>query len=131
MTRTKQTACGGSSSHRPRGIATAMFPSTEGEAEQWFADAPGEETEDSQDWPDMEEGKAGTSKSEGKTGDQRKQIEGGAEAPPKDAPPPPDPIPGTSKDLTDAPAVVPAQDPTETAPPKNQRRKPHPILLSM
>ena len=100
--KTKTTPHGGGSSHRPRGMATATFVSTEGEAEQQFADAPGEETEDSQDWPDIEEGKAGTSKSKGKTGDQPKQVEGGTEAPPKDAPPPPDPKPSTSKDPTNA-----------------------------
>ena len=63
-------------------MTTAMFAGVEGEAEQQFADAPGKETEDSQHWPDIEEGKAGTSKSEGKTGDQPKQAEGAAEAPP-------------------------------------------------
>ena len=56
MMKTKTTPCGGSSSHQPRGMATATFASTEGEAEQQFADAPGEETEDSQDWPNWKEG---------------------------------------------------------------------------
>ena len=87
-------------------------------------DAPGEETEDSQDWPDFEGGKSGTSKSKGKTGDKPKQAEGGAEAPPKDAPPPPDPKPSTSKDPTDAPAVVPAQDPTKTTPQETEEENP-------
>ena len=140
MTKTKTTPHGGSSSHQPRGIATAMFTSAEGEAEQQFKDAPGEETEDSQDWPDWKEGASksggktgdqpGTSKSEGKTGDQPKQAEGGAKVPPKENPPPPDPQPGTSKDPTDAPAEVPNQDLTEENP-KNQRRKPHPFSLIM
>ena len=49
-----------------------------------FADAPGEDTEDSQEWPDIEEG---TSKSTGKAGDQPQQVEGGAEAPPEENPP--------------------------------------------
>ena len=70
MTKTKQTPRGGSSSHRPGGIATARFTGTEKEAEWQFTDAPGEETEDSQEWPDYEEGKMGTSKSTGKAGDQ-------------------------------------------------------------
>ena len=122
--RTKQTPCGGSSSPQPRGMATAMFASTEGEAEQWFEDAPGEETEDSQTWPDVEKGKAGTSKSKGKTGDQTKQAEGGAEAPPEDAPTPPDPKPGTNKGPTNAPAVVPTQDPTKTAPQEPEEETP-------
>ena len=95
-------------------MATATFASTEGEAEQQFVDTLGEKTEDSQDWPDVEEGKADTSKCEGKTGDQPQQAEGGAEVPPEDAPPPPDPQPGTSKDPTNAPAVVPTQDPTKS-----------------
>ena len=122
-------AYGGSSSCQPRGMATAKFAGTEGETEQQFVDAPGKETEDSQDWPDIEAGKTGASKSEGKTGDQPQQAEGGAEVPPEDAPPPPDPKPSTIRDPTDAPAVVPAQDPTK-ATPKNQKRKPHLILLS-
>ena len=67
-----------------------MFAGDEGEAEQQFEDAPGEETEDSQDWPNWKEG---ASKSESKTGDQPKQVEGGAEAPPEDNPPPPEPWP--------------------------------------
>ena len=50
MTKTKQTPHGGSSSHRPGGMATARFAGTEEEAECQFTDAPGEEeTEDSQE----------------------------------------------------------------------------------
>ena len=79
MTKTKTTPHGGSSSHRPRGMATARFAGAEGEAEQQFKDAPGEETEDSQEWPDWKEG---ASKCGGKT-------EGGAKAPPEENPPPP------------------------------------------
>ena len=126
MTKTKTTPGGGSSSHQPRGMATATFAGAEGEAEQQFTDAPGEETEDSQDWPDWKEGASksrgktgdqpGTSKSEGKTGDQPKQAEGGAEAPLEDNPPPPDPQPITSKDPTYAPVEVPTQDPTKENP---------------
>ena len=88
MMKTKTTPCGGSSSHRPRGMATATFAGTEGEAVQQFVDAPGEEIEDSQDWPNWKEG---ASKSKSKTGDQPKQVEGGAQAPPEDNPPPPEP----------------------------------------
>ena len=102
-------------------MAAAKFTGAEGETEQQFADTPGEETEDSQDWPDIEEGKTSTSKSKGKTGDKPKQAEGGAKAPPEDDPPPPDPKPSTSKDPTDTPAVVPAkttpQEPEEETPP--------------
>ena len=46
---TKQTPRGGSSSHRPVGMATVRFAGAEEEAEQQYADAPGKETEDSQD----------------------------------------------------------------------------------
>ena len=96
----------------------ARFASAEEEAEQQYTDAPGEETEDSQDWPEVGEDKMGTSKSTGK-GDTPQQTEG---IPP---PAPQDPQPGTSKDPTDppplvdptvAPPAVPTQDPT-IAPP--------------
>ena len=103
--RTKQTPHGSSSSHRPKGMATAKFTSTATE-EQQFKDAGGGESQDSQDWPDydnpkckattQEEGEP--SKSVGKTGDQPSQAEGGATAPPKENPPAPtDPQPGTSR----------------------------------
>ena len=66
MVRTKQTSCGGSSSHRPGGMATGRFAGTEEGAEQQFADTPGEEeTEDSQDWPEYGEEETGASKSTG------------------------------------------------------------------
>ena len=114
MTKTKQTPHEGSSSHRPGGMVTARFAGAEKEAEQQFTDAPGEETEDSQEWPRYGEEETGTSKSTGKAGDQPQQVEGGAEAPPKENPPPcPDPQPGMSKDPTDTPATVPTQDPTQ------------------
>ena len=89
MTKTKQTPHGGSSSHRPGGMATARFTSVEKEAERQFADIAGEETEDSQEWPRYGEEETGTSKSTGKAGDQPQQVEGGAEAPPEENPPPP------------------------------------------
>ena len=95
-------------------MATARFASEEKEAERQFADALGEETEDSQEWPRYGEEEAGTSKSTGKAGDQPQQAEGGAEAPPEEnPPPPPDPQPGMSKDPTDTPATVPTQNPTQ------------------
>ena len=49
MVKTKQTPHGGSSLHRPGGMATARFAGAE-EDEPQFEDAPGEEIEDSQDW---------------------------------------------------------------------------------
>ena len=120
MTKTKTTPHGSSSSHRPRGMATARFAATEAE-EQQFEDVGGE-SQDSINWPDpfkkaAKEGEGETSKSEGKTGDQPQQAEGGAEAPPKENPPAPnpsDPQPGTSKDPADAPAEGPTQNPTQT-----------------
>ena len=103
MVKTKQTPHGGSSSHRPGGMVTARFTGAE-EAEQQFTDAPGEETEDSQDWPEYGEEETGASKSTGKPGDQPQQTEGGAKVPPEEnPPPPPDPQPSTSKDPTNTP----------------------------
>ena len=125
MVKNKTTAHGGKS-HHPRDMAAARFTGdTEADPEGQYEDAPGEETEASQDWPDLDkeatqgEGEASPSKSKGTTGDQPKQTEGGAEAPPEETPPAPQPTnpkPGTSKEPTDAPAEVPTQDPTETAP---------------
>ena len=121
MAKTKQTAHGASSSHRPGGMATARFTGAEGDEPQ-FADAPEEDTEDSQEWPEYGEEETGASKSTGKAGDQPQQAEGGPEVPPKENPPPPvnptpgtskDPTPGTSKDPTNSPPAVPAQDPTQ------------------
>ena len=126
MTKTKTTPCRSSSSHRPGGMATARFTSAE---EEQFEDAGGYESQDSQDWPDIEnpkqqaatEGEGETSKSVGKTGDQPTGSKGGAPAPPEENPPAPtpsDPKPGTSKDPTDPQVVDPTQDPTQ-APTKN------------
>ena len=141
MTKTKTTPHGGRS-HRPKGMATATFTGgTNVDPEQQFQDAPDEEdTEDSQQWPKygeeeatQEEGEASTSKSKGKTGDQPKQAEGGANAPPEEFPPaavPTDPTPGTSKDPTEAPTEAPAQDPSQPAP-QNLMRIPHQTLLIM
>ena len=122
MTKTKTTPRRGSSSHRQTGIMTARFTGAEKEAEQQFADAPGKDTEDSQEWPDVEEG---TSKSTGKAGDQPQQAEGGAEAPPEELPTPPSgPQPSTSKNPTDTPAAVPAQDPTVAKPDEVEEETP-------
>ena len=92
-----------------------------GDPEEQFQDAPGEDTEDSQEFSKVledaerpKEGEPGTSKSKGKTGDQPAQTTEGAEAPPEETPPvpnPTDPRPGTSKDPTE----VPTEDPTQTA----------------
>ena len=114
-------------------MATARFAGTE-EAEQQFTDAPGEETEDRQDWPEYGEEETGASKSTGKPGDQPQQTEGGAKAPPEEnPPPPPDPQPSTSKDPTDTPATVPAQDPTQdptVAKPEEAKVEPPPELTA-
>ena len=125
MTRTKQTPHGGSSSHRPGSMTTARFAGAEKKAEQQFANAPGKETEDSQEWPEYREGKTSTSKSTGKAGDQPQQAEGGAEAPPEEDPPPPsDPTPSTSKDPTNTPAAVSTQDPTVAEPVEAEEEAP-------
>ena len=56
--RTKQTPRGSSSSHRPKGMATARFTgSTEAEAEQ-FKDTGGSKSQDSQEWLDFDNPKA-------------------------------------------------------------------------
>ena len=97
--------------------------------EEQFRDTPGEDTEEEfplvlEDAEQPKEGKPGTSKSKGKQlGDQPAQATEGAEAPPEETPPDPDPTkphtdpapidpqPGTSK----APTQVPTGDPTQTA----------------
>ena len=101
--------------------------------EQQFRDAPGEDTEDSTEFPKVledaeqpKEGKPGTSKSKGKhLGDQPANATEGAEAPPEETPPDHnptkphtdpasvDPQPGTSKAPTQAPTGDPTQAPTE------------------
>ena len=74
--RTKQTAHGSKAQH-PKGMATAMFSSgTDVDPEQQ-QEVAGGDTEDSQDWPDVEEttqGVAGSSKSKGETGDQPSRL---------------------------------------------------------
>ena len=124
MIRTKQTSCGGKS-HHPKGMATATFTgSTNADPEQQFQDTQGKETEDSQDWLEygeeatQEEGEESTSKSKGNQGNPAKQAKGGADAPPEETPPAPEPTnlkPGTSTDPTDAPTEAPTQDPSKLA----------------
>ena len=132
MGRTKQTLRE-SSPHRPVGMMAATFTGTgRGKAgpEEQFRDAPGKDTEDSIELPKVledaeqpKEGQPGTSKSKGKQlGDQPAQATEGAEAPPEETPPDPnptkphtdpasvDPQPGTSK----APTQAPTGDPKQT-----------------
>ena len=126
MTKTKQTPRGSSSSHRPRGMATARF--TQSATVQPEDTAAGDESHDSQDWLDFDnpqgeaatQGKGEASKSPGKSGTKPAQAEGEAPAPPEENPPAPTPSdlkPGTRKDPTDTPAVdptqAPKQDPTQ------------------
>ena len=128
MGRTKQTPRG-SASHPPVGMmaatCTGMGRGKAGPEEQ-FRDALGEDTEeefplvleDAEQQP--KEGKPGLTKSKGKQlGDQPAQASEGAEGPPKETPPDPDPTkphtdpapiepqPGISK--------APTEDPTQTA----------------
>ena len=136
MGRTKQTPRG-SASHRPVGMTAATFTGTgRGKAgpEEQFRDAPEEDTEE--DLPlvleDAEkqpkEGKPGTSKSKGKKlGDQPAQATEGAEAPPEETAPDPNPTkphtdpapiepqPGTSKAPPGDPTQAPTDDPTQPA----------------
>ena len=123
MTKTKQTPHGSSSSHRSRGMTTARFTAakeTVEAEEQHLEYAGGDESQESQEWPDTDDqqskaatqGKGESSKSVGETGDQPSQLEGEATAPLQENPPAPtDPQPGTSKDPTNKPAADPTQDP--------------------
>ena len=125
-------------------MATATFSSTgrgKGDPEGQFQDAPGEETEDNQDFPKVledaeppKEGEPGISKSKGKTGDPSTQATEGAEAPPEETPLDPNPTnpqPSTSKDPTEAPAKFPPEDPTQATTQDPRQRKPHQLLLNM
>ena len=116
-------------------MATARFTSAE---EEQFEDAGGDESQESQDWLDLDnpkcqaatEGEGETSKLEGKTGDQPTETKGGAPVPPEENPPastPSDPKPGTSKDPTDPPVVDPTQDPMQ-APTENPEEETPPDL---
>ena len=139
MAKTKTTPRGGSKSHCPEGMAAATFAGGAEEepgSTQQLQEAPGKGGDDSQDWLAYSEGatqgKAGTSKSKGETGDPPQQAEGEALGPPKEIPPTPkptDPAPGTSKDPTDAPVEVPTQDPTPTDPQTPEEEDP-PTLTS-
>ena len=107
-------------------MAAATFPSTgrgKGNPEEQFKDAPGKDTEDSQDFPKVledadqpEEGELSTSKSEGKSGEPAAQATKGAEAPPEETPPDPnptDPQPSPGKETPEAPTEAPTEDPTQ------------------
>ena len=138
MGRTKQTPRG-STSYRPIGMMAATFTSMgRGKAgpEEQFRDALEEDTEedlplvleDAEQQP--KEGKPGASKPKGK---QLAQVTEGAEAPPEETPPDPNPTkphtdlapvepqPGTSKaptrDPTQAPTQPAAKNPDEDEPP--------------
>ena len=101
--RTKQTTHG-SKVPPPKGMATATFSSGTNVDPEQQQEVAGGDDEDSQDWPDMEkatQGVVGSSKSKAETGNQHQQDEGGAQAPPEEIPPAPEPSnpkPGTSKD---------------------------------
>ena len=116
--KTKQTARG-SKATCPKGMATATFSSGAKVDPEQQQEAAGGDTEDSQDWPDVEkamQGVTGASKSKGEIGEQPQQAEGGTQAPPEEIPPvpqPSNPKPGTSTDSTNAPTEDPTQDPTQ------------------
>ena len=131
MVRTKQTPRG-SASHRPGGMMTARFTGTgRGKAgpEEQFIDAPEEDTEE--DLPlvledavrQPKEGKPGASKSKGK---KLAQAAEGAEAPPEETPPDPQPPkPSKPKGKKLAQAAEGAEAPPEETPPDPQPPKPH------
>ena len=135
MVKTKQTARGGNSAPRPRGMATARFPGAgrgRGDPEEQFADDPLDIAD--KDLPKVLEdsdkpkgGEPSTSKSVGKEGEAQTQGQAteGAQTPPEGIPPgstktiaptpaPTDPQPGTSTTPTQDPTDDPAQDPTQT-----------------
>ena len=102
-------------------MATATFSSGADVDPEQQQEVAGSDTEDSQDWPDVEEttqGVPGSSKSKGETGDQPQQAEGGAQAPPKEIPP---------VTRNQAPARMPPRTPPRTqprTPPRPQLRIP-------
>ena len=114
--RTKQTPHGSSSSHRPRGMATATFTSTQREKPE--DTTAGDKSQDSQDWPDFNKPEGAAATQEGETSKatgEVEQAEGEAMALPEEnlpAPIPTDPKPGTGQDPTDTPAIDPTQVPT-------------------
>ena len=131
---------GGSKSHCSEGMAAATFAGgteEEPDSTQQLQEAPGKGGDDSQDWLAYSEGatqgKAGTSKSKGETGDPPQQAEGEALAPPEEIPRVPNP-----QTQHQVPARIPlmpqSRYPPKTPPqltPKTQRKKTHPHLLAM
>ena len=125
MVKTKTTPCGGKS-HQPAGMATATFTGTgrgKTEPKEQFRDAPGEDTEDSIDFPRVledaeppKEGESGTSKFMCKTGKPPAQATEGAEAPPEETPP--DPNPTDSKPNPNPTSTQPNPNPTDPQPGK-------------
>ena len=113
MTKTKQTPHGSSNSHRPRGMATARFTGTQREKSE--DTTAGDESQDSQDWPDLHNPERAAATQEGETGKTTGEVEQAEEeatAPPEENPPASprtDTKPGTSEDPTDTPAVDPTQ----------------------
>ena len=94
------------------------------ESEEQFRDAPGEDTEESQEFPKAlhdadqpKEGELSTSKSEGKTGKPAAQATEGAEAPPEETPPDPNP---TDQTTTWFKQRIPQ------SPSRSSHRRPHP-----
>ena len=79
-------------------MSAAIFTSSKVDPEEQFRNTPGEDTEDSIEFPRVledaeqpKEGKPGTSKPEGKQlGDQPAQTTEGAETPPEETPPDPE-----------------------------------------
>ena len=71
--RTKQTPRGSSSSHRPRGMATAMFTSTQREKPE--DTTAGDESQDSQDWPDFDKPEGAAATQEGETSKTTGEVE--------------------------------------------------------
>ena len=139
MVRTKKTPQGGAS-QQPGGMTTATFTGTcRGKAapEEQSRDTTEVDTED--DLPLVledavqrpKEGKQGASKSKGK---KTAQATEGAEAPPEETPPDPEPTkphtdqapaepqPGTSKAPTEDPTQAPTEDPTQA--PTNETAQP-------
>ena len=150
MGRTKQTPRG-SASHRPVGMTTATFIGTgrgKADPEGQFIDSPEEDTEE--DFPLVledaakkpKEGKKGASKSKSK---KLVQATEGAEAPPEETPPDPEPTkpqtdpapaepqPGTSKAPTEDPTQAPTDEtaqPTTTNPDEDEPPAPTKYVMA-
>ena len=130
MVRTKQTARGGSSAPRPRGMAKARFPGAgrgRGDPEEQFTDDPLDITDEDlpkvlEDADKLKGGEPSTCKSVGKEGEAQTEDQAteGAQAPPEGILPAPTPVPttpqpSTSTGPTQDPTDDPVQDPTQTA----------------